>query len=72
MNETLLRLQPACKDIIWGGTRLSTEYRKAETKQRIAETWELSLHPDGLCKVAEGIHAQKTWPRCCKIRIFPR
>lgn len=59
MNPFLFRLCPAIKDIIWGGTRLSRDFCKAPEITRIAETWELSLHPDGLCTIAEGEHAGK-------------
>ncbi len=60
MNNKIIKLTPACKDIIWGGTRLSREYRKAPEITRIAETWELSLHPDGLCTVSGGEYDGKT------------
>ncbi len=71
MSETLFKLAPACKDIIWGGTRLSQQYHKAQTVQRIAETWELSLHPDGLCRIAEGENEGKTLQEVLKTDDFP-
>ena len=39
-------LKPACKDYIWGGNRLR-EYGKISDKDKIAESWELSCHPEG-------------------------
>lgn len=42
-----LVLKPVLKDIIWGGTRLSTEYGKAEPGKKIAESWELTSRNDG-------------------------
>lgn len=67
----LFRLSPACKDTIWGGMRLSKEYGKAAVPTRIAETWELSLHPDGLCRVAEGEYAGKTLKEVLGREDFP-
>ncbi|MBE6855210.1 MAG: class I mannose-6-phosphate isomerase [Ruminococcus sp.] len=49
-----LRLTPPCKDYIWGGTRLREEYGKVSDKEKIAESWELSCHPDGTSVIAEG------------------
>lgn len=50
----ILQLSPSAKDYIWGGQRLAREYGKqAQTPSgRIAETWELSCHPDGPCYVS--------------------
>ena len=42
-----LKLIPAYKDNIWGGTRLKEKYGKASDKEIIAEAWELSFHKDG-------------------------
>lgn len=56
----ILRLVPACKDYLWGGTKLITEYGKRGNGHRIAETWELSCHPDGLSVLANGPDAGKT------------
>ena len=49
----ILQLSPSAKDYLWGGQRLAREYGKtAQTPSgRIAETWELSCHPDGSCYV---------------------
>lgn len=46
-----LKLSPAFKDYIWGGTRLRDELQKKCDLECIAESWELSCHPDGLCTV---------------------
>lgn len=56
----MLKLTPAGKDYLWGGTRLITEYKKQFTWDKLAETWELSCHPDGPCTIAEGEFAGKT------------
>lgn len=44
---SILKLTPACKDYLWGGTKLITDYGKRYDGARLAETWELSGHPDG-------------------------
>lgn len=50
----LLKLSPSTKDYLWGGQRLITEYGKHTDKDKIAETWELSCHPDGPSYVELG------------------
>ena len=49
-----IRLSPAFKDYLWGGTRLKTEYNKQSSLPIVAESWELSVHPDGASTVADG------------------
>lgn len=50
-----VKLQPVYKDYIWGGTKLKQVYGKGgEQGGNIAESWELSTHPDGECLIAEG------------------
>ena len=56
----MLKLNPAGKDYLWGGTRLITEYNKPFVWDKLAETWELSCHPDGPSTIAEGEFAGKT------------
>ncbi len=50
----ILKLKPACKDYIWGGTKLKTSYNKEFGGDRLAECWELSCHPDGPSVIANG------------------
>ncbi len=40
-------IEAATKAYLWGGNLLSEKYGKKSTEDRIAETWELSCHPDG-------------------------
>lgn len=47
-------LSPPIKDYIWGGTRLRDEYGKESDLPRLAESWELSCHPDGESVVSGG------------------
>lgn len=43
----LLKLAPCFKDYLWGGRRLVEEYNKQYSGEILAESWELSCHPDG-------------------------
>ena len=54
--EPVLRLIPAFKDYIWGGTKLRDEYGKVCDLERVAESWEISAHPDGQSIVSSGRH----------------
>lgn len=47
-------LKPACKDYIWGGERLAAEYGKDYGVSPLAETWECSVHSDGVSIVDSG------------------
>lgn len=55
-----LKLEPAFKDYIWGGTRLREDFGKKCDLDRIAESWELSCHKDGASVIASGEFAGKT------------
>ena len=57
---SILKLKPSCKDYIWGGSRLKEEYEKEYDGNVLAETWELSCHPDGPSYIANGEYAGKT------------
>lgn len=56
----MLKLKPSCKDYLWGGHRLVEEYGKEYDGEILAETWELSTHPDGPSIVENGKYAGKT------------
>ena len=47
MGKKIIKLKPAYKDYLWGGRRLIDEYGKDFTGDILAESWELSCHPDG-------------------------
>lgn len=57
---SILKLKPSCKDYIWGGQRLAKEYGKECGGDVLAESWELSCHPDGPSTIINGVHAGKT------------
>lgn len=53
-NEPIIKLDPAFKDNLWGGTKLRTVFGKKCDYDVIAESWELSAHPDGQSRIADG------------------
>lgn len=57
---SILKLKPCCKDYLWGGSRLIEEYGKEYDGDILAETWELSCHPDGPSYISNGKYAGKT------------
>ena len=56
----LLKLRPSYKDYLWGGHRLVEKYNKEFDGDILAESWELSCHPDGPSYVVNGSYAGKT------------
>ena len=56
----ILKLKPSCKDYLWGGTRLRTEFGIEYDRDPLAESWELSCHPDGPSYIVNGEYAGKT------------
>ena len=56
----LLKLRPSYKDYLWGGHRLVEKYNKEFDGDVLAESWELSCHPDGPSYIANGSYAGKT------------
>lgn len=57
---SVFKLRPSCKDYLWGGHRLVDEYWKEYEGEILAETWELSCHPDGPSAIVNGAYAGKT------------
>lgn len=55
-----LKLSPVCKEIIWGGTKLKTEYGKVCDLDKVAETWELTARYDGMNTIVNGEYAGMT------------
>ena len=50
----MFKLIPACKDYLWGGNRLASEYGIKYDGDPLAEAWVLSCHKDGCSVVADG------------------
>ena len=53
-DNPIVKLDPAFKDNLWGGTKLRTVFGKKCDYDIIAESWELSAHPDGPSRIADG------------------
>ena len=67
----MLKLIAPLKDYIWGGSILTEEYGKSSGGP-VAESWELSAHPDGKSRVSGGefdgtelTEVLKTHPEYC-------
>ncbi len=52
--EPFVKLSPVYKDYLWGGDRLKDGFGKTTDLEIIAESWELSAHPDGQSVIASG------------------
>ena len=83
MTYAPMKLHPCYKEYLWGGTRLKSEYGKADAPEVTAESWELAAHPDGTCTVDTGPLAGRSilelgaldrrgiWGTACKEPVFP-
>lgn len=82
--EPAVKLSPAFKDYLWGGTRLRDIYQKKCDYEIIAESWELSAHPAGSSIIASGRHKGLTFTdyidkvgtdilgwKCAPLQSFP-
>ncbi len=49
-------LESVYKDYLWGGEKLRTHYHKDTALTPLAESWEISCHPDGESMIACGLH----------------
>lgn len=56
----ILKLRPACKDYLWGGERLRTDFNIHSDLAPLAEAWVLSCHPDGPSVIENGPFAGQT------------
>lgn len=50
----VLKLKPACKDYLWGGDKLRSEFGIQSELHPLAEAWVLSCHPDGPSLLPNG------------------
>ncbi len=50
----ILKLTPSCKDYLWGGERLKSEFGINSDLSPLAEAWVLSCHPDGPSYLEDG------------------
>ncbi len=65
MGKYCMKLTPAVKDYLWGGTRLR-EYNVQSDLDPLAEAWVLSCHKDGQSVVANGEYKGKTLSEVCE------
>ncbi|WP_026515984.1 type I phosphomannose isomerase catalytic subunit [Butyrivibrio sp. MC2021] len=56
----MFKLIPACKDYLWGGHRLASEYGIKYDGDILAEAWVLACHKDGSSIIADGEFAGKS------------
>lgn len=56
----VFKLRPVYKDYLWGGEKLKSLYGKNTDMSPLAESWEVSTHPEGLSIIENGPHANKT------------
>lgn len=59
--DAMIKLQPAYKDSLWGGTKLRDIYGMNCDYDVIAESWQMSAHPAGQSIVASGRHKGLTF-----------
>ena len=55
-----LKLQPVYKDYLWGGQRMVQKFARDTDIRPIAESWEVSVHPDGMSVIDNGALAGRT------------
>lgn len=53
----ILKLRPSFKNYVWGGRKLVDNYHKEYQGDILAESWELSCHPDGPSYITNGEYA---------------
>lgn len=58
-NKSILFISPVFKQMIWGGSRLSSEFSYKIPGDDTGECWAVSAHPHGDCKVKEGYYEGK-------------
>lgn len=58
--KDIIFLQPVFKQMLWGGTRLRTEYGYDIPGDHTGEAWVVSAHSHGDCAIKEGPGAGKT------------
>lgn len=84
VKEPILKLRPALKEYLWGGSRIKTEFKIKTDMDKVAEAWVLSAHPDGQSRVTNGRHKGMLLGRyidtvgksllgwkCAPLRAFP-
>lgn len=65
--EPFVKMSPAFKDYLWGGTRLKDIYHKRCDYDIVAESWELSAHEAGQSIVTTGRHKGMPFARYLQV-----
>ena len=76
---SILKLTPSCKDYLWGGSRLRTDFGVQSDLNPLAEAWVLSCHPDGPSYLPDvtmladylAAHPEAAGTDCKKFEMFP-
>lgn len=56
----VLFMEPVFKQMVWGGSRLGTDWHYDIPGDDTGECWAVSAHPNGDCTVREGVYKGKT------------
>ena len=76
----IFKLTAPVKNYIWGGTKLRDEFGKVSNEEKLAESWELSCHHDGLSMIENSNtslseylakHPEDMGENCKKLNYFP-
>ena len=59
-RRPVLFLKPVFKQMLWGGSKLETEFGYEIPGDKTGECWAVSAHPNGDCVVKEGIYEGKS------------
>ena len=57
LNKYPMKLRPVSKQALWGGKKLIESYYKTAPFDKIAESWELTVRPDGINMIDNGSYA---------------
>ena len=60
MTKYPMKLKAPLKDYLWGGTKLKEEYGKETALDKVAESWELAYHKDGMSIIVNGSQKGQT------------
>ncbi len=60
-------LNPYLRPMIWGGVRLKTKYNKVSESENIGESWELTIRPEAVSTIANGVYEGK---RLCDVMNY--
>ena len=57
--KDIIFLQPVFKEMIWGGSRLRTDYGYDIPGDHVGEAWVVSAHKSGDCTIKNGAYASR-------------